>query len=56
MLFRSRQHVCYGNKWYEIIGVTEDNSSVNPQAMSLVNGGVRSFILELQEADGYDVE
>lgn len=54
--YKPRQHVFYRNKWYEIVGVTEDNGSVNPQAMALVNGGVRSFILELQEADGYDVE
>lgn len=54
--YKPRQHILYRDKWYEIVGVTEDNGSVNPQAMSLVNGGVRAYILELQEADGYDVE
>lgn len=54
--YEPRQHVMFRNKWYEIRAVTEITQDVNPQVLSLVNGGARQFVLELTEADGYDVE
>ncbi len=55
--YAPRQHLFYRNKWWEIRSVADVTLDVNPQALSLVRGGVNSqFILELVEVDGYEVE
>lgn len=54
--YKPRQHVFYRNKWWEIISAREDSTAVNPQSLALVDGGTQQFILELGEADGYDVK
>ncbi len=53
--YKPRQHICFRNKWWEIIAVSELTQDVNAQAIALVNGGNTQYVLELTEVDGYDV-
>lgn len=54
--YKPREHIFYRNKWWEIQSVSEITQDVNPQTLGLVVGGNRQFVLELAEANGYDVE
>lgn len=53
--FDTRQHIFYRNKWWEIINVGEISAEVAPQALSLVKGGNKQYVLEIVQVDGYDV-
>lgn len=54
--YKPRQHIFFRNKWWEIQSVGEITSDVNSQALSLVNGGNMQYVLEITEANGYDIK
>ncbi|MCH5165646.1 MAG: hypothetical protein J1G01_04525 [Clostridiales bacterium] len=54
--YKPGQHIFFRNKWWEIRSVGEMTGDVNPQALSLVNGGNTQYVLELTEVNGFDVE
>lgn len=54
--YKPRQHMFFRNKWWEIVAVNEVTQDVAAQSIALVSGGNKQFVIELKEADGYDVE
>lgn len=54
--YKPQQHIMFRNKWWEIVSVNEIMQDVAPQALALVNGGNRQFLLEIMAVDSYDVE
>ena len=54
--YKPRQHIFFRNKWWVIVAATDVTQDVSPQALGLVKGGTPQFILEITEADGYDVK
>lgn len=54
--FKPYQHVFFDGKWQVILSVRKVSTDVNPQALALVRGGSSQYILEIGEADGYDVD
>ena len=52
--YAPRQHIFFRNHWYEIRAVTDVSLDVNPQSLSLVNGGNTQYLLELVKVNGYD--
>ncbi len=54
--YKPGQHIFYHNKWWEIIAATDVTQDVAPQALGFVKGGTPQFILEISEANGYDVK
>ena len=54
--YKPRQHIFFRNKWWVIVSATDVTQDVAPQALGLIKGGTPQFILEIAEADGYDVK
>ncbi len=54
--YTSQQHIMFRNKWWEIVSVNEITQDVAPQALRLVCGGDKQFLLEIMAVDSYDVE
>ncbi len=54
--FKPYQHVFFDGKWQAILSARKVSTDVNPQALALVRGGSSQYILEIGEADGYDVD
>ena len=52
--YQPRQHIMFRNRWYEIRSVQEITQDVSPQALALVKGGNRQFVIDMIEVDGYD--
>ena len=54
--YQPQQHVFFDGKWYVILNVTTVSTDVNSQSLSLVKNGCSQYILEIGEANGYDVD
>lgn len=54
--FKPYQHVFFDGKWQVILSIKKIQTDVNPQALALVRGGNAQYILEIGEANGYDVD
>lgn len=50
--YKTRQHIFYRDKWWEIIAVGEKTLDINPQAMSLLKPKYNTqYVLEIKERD-----
>lgn len=54
--YKPLQHLFFRNKWYVIINAREITEEVNSQALALVRNGNPQYVLEIREANGYDVD
>lgn len=54
--FKPLQHVFFDGKWQVILSVKTVPTDVNSQSLALVKSGCSQYILEIGEADGYDVD